>query len=399
MRLPCIARQPILSRSLNVYAYELLFRDPDSLAAQKPLGDLATARVIVDALMHVGLDRVAGHALALVNVSRGLIMSDIPLLLPPTRVSLELLESTDGDAELLRSLGQLRSAGYRIFLDDFQYTDSRQSLLKLADGIKLEVNGRGRAELEREVALVERFGVPLIAEKVETHVTYELCRELGFDYFQGFFFAEPNPVPGASVAVSVLTKLRLALALQRPDTELEDLERIIGQDAALAYRLLRYLNSAYFSLPRTLKSVREALVVLGVDAVQRWATVVVFAGVEAKTDELLALALIRARMCELLAGSAGVPVEGCFLIGLLSVLDGLTDMPLEQAVEALPLSDEVMAALLDGDGPQGDILTRVLAYERGELERAVAPPLDPGPVSDAYVDAVTFASSTMFELR
>jgi len=206
-------------------------------------------------------------------------------------------------------------------------------------------------------------------------------------------------VPGASVAVSVLTKLRLALALQRPGAELEDLERIIAKDAALAYRLLRYLNSAYFSLPRTLRSVREALVVLGVEAVQRWATVVVFAGIEAKTDELLALALIRARMCELLAQAAGAPTHGAFLVGLLSVLDGLTDLPLGQAVAELPLSDELVAALLAHEGPQGDILSRVLAYERGELERAVAPPLDPGPVGDAYVGAVAFASSTMFELR
>jgi EAL and modified HD-GYP domain-containing signal transduction protein len=399
MRVPCIARQPILGRSLHVYGYELLFRDPDSRAPEEPLGDRATARVMVDALMDIGLDRVAGRALALVNVTSGLVMSDIPLLLPPARVALELLEGATAEPELLHALGRLRESGYRIFLDDFAYADAPRSLLRLADGVKVEVNERPREELEREVELLRPFGVTLVAEKVETHRTYAVCEELGFDYFQGFFFAEPNPVPGASVAVSVLTKLRLALALQRPGAELEDLERIIAKDAALAYRLLRYLNSAYFSLPRTLRSVREALVVLGVEAVQRWATVVVFAGIEAKTDELLALALIRARMCELLAQAAGAPTHGAFLVGLLSVLDGLTDLPLGQAVAELPLSDELVAALLAHEGPQGDILSRVLAYERGELERAVAPPLDPGPVGDAYVGAVAFASSTMFELR
>lgn len=382
-----------------MFGYELLFRDPGSLSAREPFGDLATARVMVDALMDIGLDRVVGNARALVNVTPALVSSGIPLLLPPDRVSLELLEGVAAEPELLRALGGLRARGYRIFLDDVVYAETPRSLLRLADGVKVEVNGRSHEELEREVDALRRFGPLLVAEKVETHRTYALCSELGFDFFQGFFFAEPNPVPGSSVAVSVLTKLRLALALQRPGVELEDLQRIISQDAALAYRLLRYLNSAHFSLPRRLRSVREALVMLGADAVQRWATVVVFAGIEARTDELLALALIRARMCELLAAAAGAPAEGAFLVGLLSVVDGLTDLPLEQALAGLPLSEEIVAALLAGEGPHGDLLRRVLAYERGDFEEAVAPPLDPGPVSDAYVEAVGFASSTMFELR
>jgi EAL and modified HD-GYP domain-containing signal transduction protein len=397
--LPCVARQPIFDRSLRVYAYELLFRDPDSLRSSEPLGELKTAKVIVDTLMQIGLEHVARGALALVNVSRGLVLSDIPLLLPPSRVGLEVLEEVPPDPEVIAALTELRGAGYQILLDDFVYEPSLRPLVEVADGIKVEVNGCSRDELERQLRELIPFRLPLTAEKVETPECYELCRDLGFDYFQGFFFADPNPVPGASVPVGTLTKLRLGIAIQQPELDFEDLERIISQDVALAYRLLRYLNSAHFSLPRTLTSVRDALVVLGMDAVRRWATVVVFAGVEAKTDELIALALIRARMCEVLAESAAAPVHGCFLTGLLSVLDGLTDLPLEQVVDALPLADEIVAALLRGDGVQGDLLARVIAYERGEFERAVAAPFSPGPVSDAYLDAVAWASAAMVELR
>jgi EAL and modified HD-GYP domain-containing signal transduction protein len=399
VQLPCLARQPILDRRLRLVAYELLFRDPGSGGVHPPLGDQATARVIVDTLMQVDTESVLGDARGLVNVTREFVLSDLPRLLPPERFSLELLESARIDGDLLEALGRLRNDGYALVLDDFVYRPDLDPVLELAESVKIEVHRRTRPEIEAVLATVARHDIRLIAEKVETPEQYDLCQELGFDAFQGYFFAKPKLVGGATVEVSMLTKLRLAVALQQPGLDLKDFERIIASDVALSYRLLRYLNSAFCSFPRKLNSVREAVVMTGLDPMRRWATLVVLAGVEGKSQELLAIALIRAKMCETLAGSIGRDADGYFITGLFSVLDALADTPLETVVRLLPLSDEIVEALLAGEGPLGDTLLRVMAYERGDFEIAIAPPFDVSSISNAYVDAVTWASATLNELR
>jgi EAL and modified HD-GYP domain-containing signal transduction protein len=394
MSVPCVARQPIFDRFLRVVGYELLFRDVavDTEEAHVVHGDEATAKVISDTLMELGLEHVIGSGLGFINVTRPFVVGELPLVLPPDHVVLELLEDVQVDRQLVAAVAQLKSQGFRVALDDFHYEESARPLLELADVVKIEVLDRTREELDRELDLLDPFEVRVLAEKVETHETYELCHELGFHYFQGFFFERPRLVGGHPIQPGVVAKVRLAGELQQPGLDLEALERIVSQDVALSYRLVRTVNSAFFSLPRRISSLHDALVLLGENQVRRWATVIVLAGLEGKPDELIGTALVRARMCELIAEQSGARKDqGYFLTGLFSLLDALVDAPLEEVIDDLPLSDEIVDALVSGRGTQGEILRSVVAYEHGDFAGAELSSVPTEQIAEAYLGAVGWA--------
>jgi EAL and modified HD-GYP domain-containing signal transduction protein len=234
-------------------------------------------------------------------------------------------------------------------------------------------------------------GALLVATEVGDHAAYERCKELGFTYFQGEYFAQPRTFKHRGVATSGLGSLRRLSELTVGDISFEDLERIIGSDVGLSLKLLRYVNSAFFSLPRTVGSVREALTMLGVNTVRRWATVMVISSIPDVPDELVALGLRRAHMCEILAGSA-LPEERetLFTIGLFSVADALLDAPMVDVLDSLPFTEEIQAALLRREGPKGELLAAVTAYERGEFP--TLPTADASPsLAGAYRSALAWA--------
>lgn len=394
MSVPCVARQPIFDRYLRVVGYELLFRDvevdPDH--ANVADGEGATAKVISDTLMELGLEHVVGSGLGFINVTRPFVVGELPLVLPADHVVLELLEDVQIDPKLVRAIADLKEQGFRVALDDFHFEESARQLVELADIVKIDVLGRTREELDRQLDLLDPFEVRVLAEKVETHETYELCRELGFHYFQGFFFEKPKLVGGHPIQPGVVAKIRLAGELQQPGLDLEALERIVSQDVALSYRLVRTVNSAFFSLPRRISSLHDALVLLGENQVRRWATVIVLAGLEGKPDELIGTALVRGRMCELMAEQAGERKDqGYFLTGLFSLLDALCDAPLEEVIEDLPLAHEIVDALVAGRGAQGEILKSVVAYEHGDFDGAELRSLATEQIAEAYLGAVGWA--------
>jgi EAL and modified HD-GYP domain-containing signal transduction protein len=394
MSVPCVARQPIFDRYLRVVGYELLFRDvevdPDH--ANVADGEGATAKVISDTLMELGLEHVVGSGLGFINVTRPFVVGELPLVLPADHVVLELLEDVQIDPKLVRAIADLKEQGFRVALDDFHFEASARQLVELADIVKIDVLGRTREELDRQLDLLDPFEVRVLAEKVETHETYELCRELGFHYFQGFFFEKPKLVGGHPIQPGVAAKIRLAGELQQPGLDLEALERIVSQDVALSYRLVRTVNSAFFSLPRRISSLHDALVLLGENQVRRWATVIVLAGLEGKPDELIGTALVRGRMCELMAEQAGERKDqGYFLTGLFSLLDALCDAPLEEVIEDLPLAHEIVDALVAGKGAQGEILKSVVAYEHGDFDGAELRSLATEQIAEAYLGAVGWA--------
>ncbi len=232
-------------------------------------------------------------------------------------------------------------------------------------------------------------GALLVATEVPDHATFERCRDLGFTYFEGEYFARPRVFKHRGVATAGLGSLRRLSELTAGDVSFEDLERIIASDVGLSLKLLRYINSAFFALPRTVGSVREALNMLGVRTVRRWATVMTISAIPDVPDELVGLGLRRAHMCEILAGSA-LPEERetLFTIGLFSVADALLDVPMGEVLDSLPFSEEIQAALMRREGPKGELLGAVVAYERGDF-----PQLGGGDVSlaGAYRAALEWA--------
>ncbi len=371
----CVARQPIFDRRIRVVAYELLFR-PSADAAEAAVvdDDGATAAVLLNAFSELGIGTVVGGSQAYINVPWQMLVDDPPLPGPAEQIVIELLEGAPPTPAVVGALWRAKARGYRIALDDFVYDPSLQPLLAVADIVKVDVLGRSPEDVAEQVRALSRFGVELLAEKVETHEQFEVCRELGFDAFQGFFLSRPRTLSGRTMPTAARTRLAMLATLADAEIEPEELAASIGRDAGLSYKLLRYINSAFFALPRDVSSVRDALTLLGTDSVRRWASLLVLAGIDDRPHELLITALVRARTCELLAGAAGEGGNGdaFYTTGLMSVVDALMDIPLKDVLAALPLDAAVRAALDGHRGPKGAALAAIKAYERGEIEQVPA---------------------------
>jgi len=310
------------------------------------------------------------------------------LNLPPDRVVLELSPQLGEDHATLARVDGLRDNGYSFAIDSFTLTSDPNPLLDLVDFVKLDMSEIGAREVARHAFELRSARVELVACNVHTGEEFELAKAAGASLFQGFFFCRPHMLPGRRITPSRVAMLQLSSALQDPEVQLEDLERIISNDVALSYRLLKYINSAYFGIRNEITSIKQALALLGIEPLRRWATLSIFAEVGDQPRELLVTALIRARFCETAGTSEdGRPAE-LFTLGLFSVLDALTGTPMYTAIADLPLAPVLHDALLRHSGP-GRLLDSVIAIEAGEFDRANE--ITPNG-SQAYLDAVAWSN-------
>jgi EAL and modified HD-GYP domain-containing signal transduction protein len=382
-----VARQPIFNRDLNVVGYELLFRSREAQAIPSPEG--ATASVVLNAFTEIGLERIVGDRTAWINVSRDFILSGLAETLPAGRVRLELLEDQLLDDQLIEALNQLSARGYRIALDDFEYSDAAEPLIELVDVVKLDVRALGQGGMSEHAARLKPHGVRLLAEKVETREEYAFCVELGCELFQGYFFCRPELLRDREIVASRLSLLEVIAALQDPGVDFSQLERLISRDVSLSLRLLRYINSAFFGLRMEVSSIGQALVLLGVQNLRRWATLSVFASIDDKPPELTVTALIRGRFCEL-AGEHLSAVKGeLFTLGMFSVIDALMDSEIGEVLASIPFPGDMRQALIAHAGDKGALLECVQALEAGDFDRAQQFVPDAGA---RYVDALGWAN-------
>src|SRR6476661_5693358 len=369
-----VARQPILDEAGRLFGYELLYRAGTSATACTEDRDQAAARVFTDALLHLGLDTLTGGRRAFVNVTRQILLDGAVTLLPPSAVVVEVLEDVVADADVVAACQQLRSRGYPIALDDFRQGGPTERLLPFAQYVKVDVLQTPREErrlLERTL----RHTVTLVAEKVETIEAYDEAKAAGHRLFQGHYFARPTTFAGATISPRRLAYTRLLAALNAPGVTVNAVEELIKADAALTYRVLRSVNSAAFAVQREVQSIRQALVMLGLEPIRKWASVWALAGIGASTNpELVSMATLRARCCEHLAGDAygSQASPEAFLLGLCSLLDALLKVPIAQAVKDLPVPARVRDALLGQANDLRAILDAVLAYEDGRWDEATA---------------------------
>jgi EAL and modified HD-GYP domain-containing signal transduction protein len=393
-----VARQPILDRDSRLIGYELLFRARQADTAGVLDDREATSAVILDGMVDVGLSDLVGKNLAFLNVSRDFLLSVRPLPLPAHQVVLELLEDQLVDDALLEVLADLVAEGFTIALDDFRVTPETELLLKYAGIVKVDVLEHTGQALEGLVAHLQagRPGLTLLAEKVETREDFEHCRELGFQAFQGYFFARPSRVPQQRLPSQGFASLK-AMADLSTTADFEELERIITHDAGLSMRLLRYANSAYLCLPRRVASIHEGLTWLGVTTVRRFALMVALAGTRDVPSELLVTALVRARMCQMLTGE-GAAGDSYFTVGLFSVADALANVPMEEVIEQLPFREDIVEALLHGSGSFGELLAWVISYQRGDFAAAGELIRRRSDVERIYREAIKWADGNAVEL-
>ena len=393
-----VARQPVFTRDMRLFGYELLFRAAEGDQRAEVLDeDVATRQLLMNTFTVIGLEQLVGHNPALVNVGRAFLLQEAANRSLPTRgVILEVLETVTPDPEVLAALATLRKAGVRICLDDFEPTPETLPLVEYADIVKIEVEGRSAREIARIVEQIKRPGVRLLAEKIEDRQQFRDCLDLGFQYFQGYFLSRPRTVRGAAIPSSRLPTVRLLAAIQKPELEVAELERIIGTDVGLSYRLLRYLNSAYYQLQRPLDSIRQAILYLGLNELRRWASLMAIAAVDDKPSELISMLTVRARMCELLGRQLhGGDGDTFFTVGLFSGLDAVLDVPLAEVVAELPLSQDVHQALLHRQGPAGQVLDCVLHYEAGDWDWLELRQHTPDTVLKAYLDAIDWTRTVL----
>ncbi|MCB1778335.1 MAG: HDOD domain-containing protein, partial [Candidatus Competibacteraceae bacterium] len=267
--------------------------------------------------------------------------------------------------------------------------------------VKIDMLTTSEEEVRRLVPRLRQRNkkIALMAERIETQSVQELCQLLKFDYLQGYYFFQPKLLKFQSLPTNQLAVLQLISKLHNPDIEIKQIEVLISQDVSLAYKLLRYINSAYFNLPRRIDSIQRAVVMLGLKSIRSWVTLIALANMENRRSDLIMLALERAKMCELLADALKLKQKDSgFTVGLLSVLVVMTHAPLEAILDALPLEEEISKALLHHEGPLGRILACVLAYERCDWDSLDNLGLEPSQLNDAYMAAMADAHQAGYEL-
>jgi c-di-GMP-related signal transduction protein len=389
-----VAREPILDLRQRAYGYALSFAP--SWTAAEPAA--RRGRAIADTIARIGLDAIAGGRRAFIRVDRSLLLDGLPLL-PSPDIILEIEAGIEVDDDVLRACRELRDAGYSLALDDFDVDAWTAPLVPFVDYLKVDCRrGLDSEARARSIACLKPGVKAVIATHVEAFDQFEAAAHDGFTAFQGFFFGRPLVVPGRDVAGHHLAALRLLRALNDPNLSIGQLEDLVSHDAALCYRILRTVNSAGFGLRRTVQSMHDALLLLGRDAVRRWASLWALAGLgENRPSEIVVMATVRARCCELIAASArGEAAAGdAFLLGMCSLLDVLLDRPMNVIVAELPLEDETRRALCGEANGKRQLLDCTIAYERGDwaacTSLATAAGINPAIFAAASAEALRWA--------
>lgn len=389
------ARQPIFDRDRQVAGYEILYRSgPTARTAEILDAAEATADVLAAAFGSTAPSDVLGGVPGYVNVPRSIVLDRSLLSFDPTRLAVEVLEDVAGDPEVLGALAELRAAGFTVALDDFTPAPSRMRLLRHADVVKVDVRASGDDRLDAVARLVSRYDVSMLAEKVESLGEFERCRDLGFELFQGYFFARPELMAAHRLDADRGRLVELMASLHATDPDIDGVVREVEASPEMAARILQVLNSSASGLPRVVESVREGVVLLGTRRLAELASLLVLAAHDHKPAELVTVALARARMCELLATGIGVADPASyFTVGVFSVLDALADRPMAEVARALPLSEEVRTALVSRAGDRGAVLSTVIAYEAGEWDRLPSLGVDTTVITAAYLESLDWAGA------
>ena len=388
-----VGRQPILGPNLKTIGYEVLYRNCESDSAIIHNEDIATAQVLLNTYLDIGLEHVVGTHLAFLNIPKQILFDRHCEALPKNRVVLEILETVEPTPRVIEALASLSQQGYTIALDDFVFHDRFRPFLELADIVKIDVLGKSSEQLQQETRQIRDYRARLLAEKVETREVFETCKQLGMFYFQGFFFYRPDIVHGREIPGNRVALLELLGKIQDPNISFECLVEFIRNDLSLSYKILRYVNSASVGLPRRVESIEQAACMVGIDRIRTWASLIVMATGKDQPMEMLVIALVRAKMCEKLGQQLGADTpEKYFTMGLLSVLEALYGSSMEKLVGTLPLPDDVLEALILEKGAMGAALSSVKAYEKGEWLQLKKLQLSPGTIREFYVESIDWAN-------
>ncbi len=398
-----VARQPIFNKNKKVVAYELLFRDSLNNYFPQIEASQASSRVLSSSFASIGIDNVSYNRPVFVNFNKELILRGIPFIFPKEKLVVEILEDVDVDDELLEAVKNLRSKNYRIALDDFFYKSNIEALIKLAHIIKIDFRADQGHVLDNLVKSLCQYNKILLAEKVETYEEFENAKKKGFSMFQGYFFSKPEILVSTEISPQKVNIMLAIAQLSNENSNFGDVEEFIKRDPGISYKLLKYINSAFFSRPTEIKSIRHALNLLGEKEIRSFLMMLLLADLGAeKPEELIQTSVVMAKFCELLGKDLGSKVDEneLFTVGLFSMLDAIMDRPMELAIKGLPLSERIVKALLGEEDLYTDVLRLVKAYMRGDWNEVEAKRrllnLESSLFPEAYFHALKWAHSLEF---
>lgn len=392
------ARQPILDLHGRVHGYELLFRSgPEDVFRGD--GVIAT-RTMLDNTVIFGLERMTGGLPAFVNCTEEALTGNLVNVLPSSMTVLEILENLQPTKELIDVCRRLKISGYRLALDDFTWAPEFTPLLALADYVKVDFTLTGPEERRKLIERLREHAVALVAEKVETQKEYKQACAEGFTLFQGYYFCRPELIENRKVPVNHLSYLEILQLLRSESIDLRKLTRLVKRDAALTYRLLRLVNSPLNALRQEVRSVQAALLAVGEDSFRRIATLAITSELSAgRPAEILRMAFVRGRFCELAAELCGLDPTEQYLLGMLSLLPAMLRLPMEELAPTLALREEIRTALLGRECPERVLLSWMEHQERGDWAAcdalAAANGLDAEQLGRSYAAAVLWAEDTL----
>lgn len=400
------ARQPIFTGAKAVWGYELLYRgSAEDTTASFDDNDIATLTVISNAITNISMESEQASETdkkILIHFSRESILREIPLALPASTTLVQIDESFALDRELVAALVKLRKEGYQLGLNNYQGRKGAEVLLKVSNIVFIDILGKERAQVEALAQKAAQFPPMLAAKRVEDLEHFQMAKELGFSLFEGFFFQKPEIIPGRKLSSNQISRLMLFDVLSNEDPEYDELAKVIQADVSISYRLLSFINSAAFSLPRKVESIRQALLLLGWKQVKSWLWLVVLTDMtpDDKTSELPYISSIRAKFLEGCAAnhsSSAAKAPTLYLLGLFSLLEPMLDMPMKGIADNLPIDDKVKAALCGENNEYSIWLELALNFERGDwdaLDNIIDQlGFDPMAVANAYSEALVWAKS------
>ena len=404
-----VARQPIFDTKNDVYAYELLYRK-DAVKNFYDMSsdpDQASKHTLINSFLEIGLDKLTGGRKAFVNFTKHLLLDGTPELLSPELLTVEILENISPTPEILDACARMKRNGFQIALDDFVFSEINHVFFDYADIIKVDFLQTPLSDIARLVQTLrdrQKSGkhvrpIKLLAEKIENKDIFNTALEMGFEYFQGYYFSKPVIVAGHSINPATINRMRLIQISMKKDFCFDDVADVVKHDVALSYRLLQFVNSANFGFRTVISNIQQALVVLGIAEVRKWMALICLIELnQDKTPELTRMSLIRARFLELVALFSGnvKRAETFYLLGMFSLMDTIMEMPMTEVFSQIHVDESVSGPLISQSGSDYELLHLIELYEKGDFDSAAAQAetlsLPESRLADAYLEAVQWTT-------
>lgn len=398
-----LGRQAIYDANKKLVAYEILFRNSTINKFSADIDEEKATMKLISNCNTIGLDKLTNNKKAFINFPQGSLLKDVATLLPKDIVVIEILETVEPNRDVIMYLTELKEKGYKIALDDVIDNIKVNEFKDLIDIYKIDfinTTQETRKSLIKEIREVNPNAI-LVAEKVETEEEVIEAKENGYKLFQGFYFSKPTMIFGKDVPVRNLTCFNIMIELLNEDFNINTIEEIIKSDVGVSYKLLKFLNSAAFGFLQKIKSIKQAIALLGKNELKKWLALILISEMNSGQDEEITKdTILRSRFCELIEEKTHSNKKSeAFLVGLFSNLDLFINKDMSEIVSELPIEDEVKNALLGHDGELKDVLELALAYEHMEVEKidfyVEKLGIDNAELADVYMESLEWVNKLL----